>query len=148
LNSQNQQSTFNQSVSHSVNQSWREQRHAAHLAHRENRKRLHTGHTSGWIGGTILILVGFVFLMQNMGVQFPKNWWALLFLLPAYAAYTSAWNCYQESGQNARVIASALIIGISLNILTLVLLFNLAVSFLWPVLLITGGLVLLMKALV
>lgn len=148
MNNQNQQSIFNQSVSYSADRDWREQRHAEHLARREDHKRHHAGHTSGWIGGAILILLGFVFLMQNMGILFPENWWALLLLIPAYSAYTSAWNCYQESVQNARGIASALIIGIFLSILTLVFLFNLAVSFFWPVLLMAGGLVLLMKALV
>jgi hypothetical protein len=52
---------------------------------------------NGWIVGLVLIALGGVFLLQNAGVPvLLGNWWALFILIPAVAAFASAWTLYQQ----------------------------------------------------
>jgi hypothetical protein len=123
---------------------WREQRHAERMARREARWQRHAGRPYGWLGGAFLILLGVIILLQNMGIRFLANWWALFILLPAFWAFVGAWNIYQDNGRITQGVASSLTIGILLTILALSFLLNLAFGLFWPVLLIVGGLVLLL----
>lgn len=122
---------------------WREQRRAEHLARREARWQRHARRPYGWIGGVILILVGVVFLLQNMGIPFLMNWWALFILIPAFWGFVAAWDVYQNNGYLTRAGISSLTVGILLTMLAFVFLLNLYGGLFWPVLLIVGGLVLL-----
>jgi hypothetical protein len=126
---------------------WREQRRAQRWARREARWQRHTGRPYGWIGGAILILLGIVFLLQNMGIPFLANWWALFILLPAFGAFVTAWETYRNNGRLTRGGAGSLAVGGLLTILALAFLLNLNVDLFWPLLLIVGGLVLLGTAL-
>jgi hypothetical protein len=126
---------------------WREQRRAERWARREARWQRRAGRPYGWIGGAILILLGVVFLLQNMGIPFPANWWALFILMPAFWAFVAAWESYRNNGRLTRGGAGSLAGGGLLTILALVFLLNLNVGLFWPVLLIAGGLVLLGTAL-
>jgi cation transport ATPase len=130
-----------------VYRDWREQRRAEHWARREARWQRHAGRSYGWIGGAILILLGVTFLLQNLGLPYLPNWWALFILIPAFWAYVAAWNIYQDHSRLTRGGAGSLTVGILLTILALVFLLNLDVGLFWPVLLIVGGLVLLGTAL-
>jgi uncharacterized integral membrane protein len=130
-----------------TDQDWREQRRAARWARREARWQRRAGRHYGWIGGAILILLGLVFLLQNIGISFLENWWALFILIPAFWAYVAAWDTYKDNGHMTRAAAGSLIVGILLTILSLVFLLNLAVGLFSPVLLIVGGLALLSTAL-
>jgi hypothetical protein len=123
---------------------WREQRHAERMARREARWQRHAGRPYGWLGGAFLILLGVIILLQNMGIRFLANWWALFILIPAFWAFVGAWNIYQDNGRITQGVASSLTIGILLTILALSFLLNLAFGLFWPVLLIVGGLVLLL----
>ncbi len=125
---------------------WREQRRAERMARREARRQASAGHHYGWFGGAILILLGVIFLLQNLGFGILANWWALFILFPAYWSFVSAWNIYQAHGRLTRGSASSLTVGILLTILTFILLLNLAFGALWPILLILGGLFLLASA--
>jgi cation transport ATPase len=126
---------------------WREQRRAERQARREAHWQRHAGRPFRWVGGAILILLGVVFLLQNMGIPFLVNWWALFILIPAFWAYNAAWDIYQDNGRLTRGGAGSLTVGILLTILALVFLLNLDIGLFWPVLLIVGGLVLLGTAL-
>jgi hypothetical protein len=96
----------------------------------------------------ILILVGAVILLQNMGMAFLTNWWALFILIPAFAGFAAAWESYQSNERLTRGGASSLVGGILLTILALAFLLNLSVGlWFWPVFLIVGGLMLLGTAL-
>lgn len=103
----------------------------------------HARRSYGWIGGAILILLGVVFMLENMGIPFLENWWALFILIPAYRAFVVAWENYQNNGRLTRGGAGALVGGALLTILALAFLFNLDFDLFWPLLLIAGGLALL-----
>ena len=143
MNDQNQNPAPNQGTPPPVVPDWREQRRVERLARHEARRQRHAGRHSGWIGGTILILLGVVFLLQNLGIRFLVNWWAFFILIPALWAYVAAWEIFQENGRLTRGGISSLTVGVLLTLLSLLFLSNLAVGLFWPVLLIVGGLVLL-----
>ena len=129
-----------------VYRDWREQRRAEHQARREARWQRRSGRHYGWFGGAILILLGVIFLLQNLGLPYLANWWALFILIPAFGAYVAAWNMFQENGRFTRSGAGSLTVGILLTILAVTFLFNLATGLFWPILLIAGGVVLLATA--
>jgi hypothetical protein len=126
---------------------WREQRRAERWARREARWQRRAGRPYGWIGGAILILLGVVFLLQNLNIAFLANWWALFILIPAFGAFAAAWESYRNNGRLTRGGAGSLAGGVLLAILALAFLLNLNVGLFWPLLLIAGGLVLLGTAL-
>lgn len=127
---------------------WRTQRHAEHMARREERWQRHGSRRHGWIWGIILVILGVVLLLENLGMRFLENWWALFILIPAFWAYVGAWDVYQDNNRLTRRAASALTLGILLTVVAFVFLLNVAVGVYWPVLLIAGGLALLMTGLI
>lgn len=147
MNDQNQNPVPNPNSTPPVDRDWREQRRAERLARHEARWQRHSGRYSGWIAGTILILLGVVFLLENMGIRFLVNWWALFILIPAFWAYVTAWDLYRDQGHLTRGGASSWILGIMLTTLSLVFLLNVAVNLFWPILLIAGGAALILTGL-
>ena len=125
---------------------WRKQRQAERWARREARWQSRGGGAYGWIGGTILILLGIIFFLENLHITVLQNWWALFIMIPALGAYAGAWNLYRQAGRFTQGAAGSLTAAILLTGLSLIFLFNLAVSILWPVLLIVGGALLLAAA--
>jgi hypothetical protein len=101
----------------------------------------------GLVGGIILILLGTLFVLQNMGILSLKNWWALFILIPAFWAYLGAWESYRHSGRLTRNGVGLVVFGTLVAILAVAFLFDLNLGLLWPVLLIVGGLALLFAAL-
>jgi len=145
--SENQPAGTPLSTPHPVYRDWHDQWRAERWARREARWQRHAGRPYGWIGGALLIMLGVVFLLQNMGIRFLTNLWALFFLIPAFWAYVAAWDNYQDKSRLSPGGASALTVGILLTILAMVFLLNLDVGLFWPVILILGGSALLAPAL-
>jgi hypothetical protein len=143
MNDQNQNTNSDPNTPPHEYRDWREQRRAERMARREARWRRRAGRPYGWIGGAILILLGIVFLLQNLGIPFLMNWWALIILIPAFWSYVAAWEIYQDHSRITRGAAGSLTVGILLTVLSLVFLLNLAIGLFWPFLLIVGGLALL-----
>lgn len=100
-----------------------------------------TNRTSPLILGGILILIGVVFLAQNL-TDFDLgnwNWWALFILIPALGSLANAWRVYQAQGQVTRAVRGPLVGGVVLLLVTTILLFDLDWGALWPVFLIILG---------
>jgi O-antigen/teichoic acid export membrane protein len=99
----------------------------------------------GWAVGLLLILIGVIFLLFNTEVL-PNydNWWALFLLLPGFGTLSAAIGAYRRNGGqfNPEVIIP-LLTGFLFLGMTAVFLFNLDYGWLWPLFLITGGLLLL-----
>jgi hypothetical protein len=143
MNDQNQNPNSDPNTPSPVYRDWRVGRRAERMARREARWQRRAGRPYGWIGGAILILLGIVFLLQNLGIPFLMNWWALFILIPAFWSYVAAWNLYRDNGRMTRGAAGSLTGGILLTVLSFVFLLNLAIGLFWPALLIVGGLALL-----
>jgi len=122
---------------------WREQRRAERWARREARWQRHAGRPYGWFGGLVLILIGAAFLLENFGVPFLTNWWALFILIPAFGSFLAAWEIFQDNGRLTRGGVATLTVGSLLTILALAFLLGLNIGLYWPVLLIAGGMVLM-----
>lgn len=124
-------------------------RHEERQRRREERWAARGGRQgSTWVFGGILILLGIVFLLQNMGLEFLTNWWALFILLPAFGAFTAAWRTYQAAGSHLTAASrGSLIGGLVLTMIAAIFLFNLNWTILGPALLILAGIGILLNAL-
>src|SRR5512146_1135342 len=102
-------------------------RHEERMRRREERWAARGGRGSGaWVGGAILVILGLIFLLQNMGYFVVNNWWALFILIPAIAAFGAAWRTYQDAGGRLTGAArGSLIGGLVLTMVAAVFLFNL-----------------------
>jgi cation transport ATPase len=105
--------------------------------HERSRPR-HRSHNSWW-GGLALIVVGLIFLLQNMtGFQWD-NWWALFLLIPLVGMLWSAWDTYQRDGRFTRHLTGRLI-----GSAYLLVVFLAAISggwaVIWPLFIIVAGL--------
>jgi phosphatidylserine synthase len=121
---------------------WRQQR-------RELREQRHAWrhHGSGaWIGGAILILLGLVFLLQNTGIFFLNNWWALFILIPAFGSFASAYEMYQSNGHRyTHSVRWTFIAGVFFTLLAASFMFNVAAGLFLPLVLIMVGIALLVN---
>jgi hypothetical protein len=140
-NPQESGQNYSESQSQSVNQqSTRQQR-------REERRERRLSRTGGsLIGGVILILLGIVFIFQNMGMVSLTNWWALFILIPAVRACGAAWKGYQDAGGVLNGAARASLIGgLVLTLVSVTFLFNLNWGLVGPVLIILAGIGILLS---
>jgi hypothetical protein len=134
----------------SFQRSWdqRAQRHAERLARLESRWQRHGGRVFGWFVGASLILIGIIYLLQDLGITYPTNWWALFILIPALWAFFMAWESFQENQRITWRTIRSFTLGILAAILTIAYLMNLDVVIYWPLLLILAGLFFLGIALI
>ena len=95
---------------------------------------------SGWILGLVLITVGAVFLLQNAGLPvLVGNWWALFILIPAIAAFATAWTLYRQDGHFTPRVTGLVTGGLVPLTIALIFLFNFNFGSAWPVLLVVLG---------
>jgi len=101
-----------------------------------------------WIWGVILIVLGGLFLAQNLLVSFRLvNWWAIFILLPAAGSFVSAWRQYQESGRLNGGARRSLFGGLIFTVVAAIFLLNLDLGKFWPVFVIAAGLAVMTNAL-
>ena len=92
------------------------------------------------IGGVVLIFLGVVFLLRNLGYPIPRNWWAVFILVPAFAAFNSAWSMYRRNGRQVTPpVTGAAIGGLILTGIAIVFLLGLDLGLFWPLILILLG---------
>lgn len=97
-----------------------------------------------WIGGAILIVLGLVFLAQNLGMTVPilQNWWAVFIFIPAVGALNTAWQAYQRNGRRfTSSVSGSLIGGLAMMLVALTFLLGWSWGVIWPVFMILAGLV-------
>ena len=95
---------------------------------------------NGWILGLVLIALGSVFLLQNAGVPvLLGNWWALFILIPAVAAFASAWTLYQQDRHFTPRVIGLITGGLVPLTIALIFLFNFSFGWAWPLLLVILG---------
>lgn len=101
-----------------------------------------------WIGGVVLILIGALLLLHNVGGITIDNWWALFILIPAAGSFAGAWNAYRKSGNRVTgSVKGSIIGGVVLTTISVLFLFNLDWGKMWPVFIIIAGLATLVGAL-
>ncbi len=126
---------------------WREMRRAGREARRQQRRAWRGSRPYGWVGGAVLILLGVIFLLQNVFSSFLVNWWALFILIPALGVFAGAWSSIQANGRLTASARGSLIFAIALTLAAFAFLLNLNISIWGPVLLIIAGVALLLSAL-
>ena len=64
----------------------------------QSRSAVGAGRRGGWAVGTIVIIIGVVFLGKNAGWFGTDwgfhNWWALFILIPTFGSFAGAWRAY------------------------------------------------------
>ena len=112
---------------------WRAERHAERRAARGG----------GWMAGAVLIILGVFFLLENTDTIGVHNWWALFILIPAVAAFESAWAAYTRQGAWTAAAMGPLVGGSILTLVALSFLLDWSTGLLFPLALIVGGAALL-----
>lgn len=95
--------------------------------------------------GLILILAGFLLLLQRFTNFEFRNWWALFLLIPAFGALSTGWLIYQNTGRINESVRGSL--NGSLLLLTIAAMFlaNLDWAIWWPLVVIVPGILLLLN---
>ncbi len=89
--------------------------------------------------GLVLVAIGGIFLLQNLGVTQHFNWWAVFILVPALSALSGAWFAFERSRRFDAAVRSAIGGGLTILTVALMFMFNLDWSVWWPVMLIVPG---------
>jgi hypothetical protein len=90
--------------------------------------------------GLVLVVIGVIFLLQQVGGFSLQNWWALFILVPAFGSFSSAWVAYRSAGRVNEGVRAGLGGGMIVLVLALMFLFNLDWSIFWPLMVIVPGL--------
>jgi hypothetical protein len=114
-------------------------RSEARQQRREERREARAAGSGAWVGGAILILLGVVFLLQNLSGYRLENWWALFILIPAFGAYANAWRMYQAEGALTAGVRGSLFSALMMTLVAAIFLFGLSWSLFGPVLLLLIG---------
>ena len=110
-------------------------------------QRLADPSRGGWFVGLILILLGGMFLLRNIGIWDVTlmNWWALFILLPAFGTLSTAWRTYQEEGQLNSPARISLLIGLVLTFIAFTFLFGINWTYVGPILIIVVGIAIILN---
>jgi len=121
------------------------------LSRREARRQRRAESGNGWIMGVILIVLGGLFLMQNMGTfKMPiSNWWALFILIPTIGTFQRAFQMYRDADNKmTSQVSGSILLGVVLSLVTLGFLFNIGWNYFGPSLIILAGLGILFNTMI
>ncbi len=107
---------------------------------RAERRAVRYAGGGAWVAGVVLIALGGLFMLQNMGMVAVHNAWALLILIPAAGSFATAFGAYRVNGGRLNAMARGSIIsGLIFVAITAFFLYDLNWATWWPVLLILAG---------
>lgn len=105
------------------------------------------GRQSWWGGlatGLVVVVVGVLFLLDNLGVRLPfrglHNWWALFILIPVVALLMEAGVRYRRVGRVDRAVLHLLLSAMAPLLVACFFLTDLDWAIWWPLFVIYGGL--------
>lgn len=102
----------------------------------------------GLWAGVVLIFMGAVFMLQQLGIVGQGfNWWAIFVLIPAFGALSAAWALYRRSERFDAGVRSSLGSGLITLTVALMLLFDFDWGVWWPLMLIVPALAMLLTCL-
>ena len=89
--------------------------------------------------GLILIMLGGIFFLQQMGLLSLHNWWAFFILIPVFGSLGSAWALYQRSERVTPAVIATAMGGMFPLLVALIFLLDLDWGVWWPAFIILGG---------
>ena len=99
--------------------------------------------------GVVVIVIGVLLLLRNLGIDlgisFPKNWWALFILIPAALAFLKAFERIKRVGHLDSESGGQLTGAIAMSLVAAIFLLRLDWRDWWPVFVILGGLAILLN---
>jgi len=102
------------------------------------------GWWGGLAGGLVVILVGVVFLLRNLGIPLPfaglHNWWALFILAGAVPFLAQALDSYRKVGRVDQAVLHSLLVAGAMLLVAAMFLLDLDWGVWWPLFVIYGGL--------
>jgi hypothetical protein len=103
--------------------------------------------SSSWSWGVVLILLGGIFLLNNMGYHILsiKNWWAIFLLAPGLSMLANSFKYFRARNRFSRGARTRGLLGLILTGFAVSLLFGIDMVVIGPALLIGFGLYLLLK---
>ena len=118
----------------------RTERRMAPIQRRAERRAARYAGGGTWVAGLVLIALGALFMLQNMGALVVHNAWALLILIPAAGSFATAVGAFRlNGGRMTATVRGSVIGGLILVAITAFFLFDLDLGKWWPVLLILAG---------
>jgi hypothetical protein len=103
--------------------------------------------TPSWAVGAVLIVIGIVFVIQNLTGFTLQNWWALFILIPAIGSLVTAYQMWEKNDRRFTAATQGpLWGGLVLLAVTAVFLFGVDWGKVWPLFLILVGIGLLLGA--
>ena len=108
----------------------------------------HRRTSNSFFWGFILVTLGLIFLLQNIGVLGRHvNWWAIFIFIPAFGSFAGAWAALQHSdGRFNTAVRSALGSGLIITTVAVMFLFGMDWGLWWPLMLIMPGLSLILNS--
>ncbi len=103
--------------------------------------------SSSWSWGVVLILLGGIFLLNNMGYDFISidNWWAIFILAPGLSMMASSFKYFRAKNRFSRGARTRGLLGLILSAFAVSLLFGIDMLYIGPALLVGFGIYLLLK---
>jgi len=92
---------------------------------------METGRRDINVGALVLIGLGIILLLGQLGMQLSFNWWAIFIALPGLAMLRNVYNAYSAGSRlgNNDLMQGGL--GLFLVVLALAFLFNIDLDWLW-----------------
>jgi len=89
--------------------------------------------------GMILVVIGLVFLLQQISGFSLKNWWALFLLIPVFGSLSSAFFAYRSSGRFNEGVRAGLGGALIVFVLAMIFLLDLDWARWWPLMILAPG---------